>query len=427
MFSIFSEMYNQSQRESQVSGANSFITIARKRMLFAMGLLLPMILGLTLPVSKVAAQAAPIKLGVLLSFTGPAAISAASYWPAIRMAVKEINDAGGLLGRKVEIVQADDQSNPAQAVSEARRLAQLEKVNFVMGPGASGLALAVAPVFNEAKIVYFSTSVAVIPTPYNFSPMMSTSAYVQPMVKFMKDNLRARNVAVLSDNGAASKATVEDFKKQIPGQGMNLIMIQEHDTRPTDITPQLLSIKRSNPDVLVHTTSYGEDAGLLIKSMAEMGWNIPVMSAAAGLAAGATLKIAGPDAFKSERIYSPVPLAHTYCASDKPGSRNYDRYVSRLKAFEPENFDKIDQKSSLYLYDALQLLKAAIEGTKSLDGATLVGWMDQNATKQLGTAGAPFASTTGSHFMMGADSMAIVKRPDLVRQADKLVERVTGC
>jgi len=383
--------------------------------------------SLALPAPARAQGNAPIKLGVMLSFTGPAAISAATYWYGIRMGVKEINDAGGLLGRKIEIVQADDQFNPAQAVSEARRLAQLEKVNFVLGPGSSGLALAVAPIFNEAKIIYFSTSVAVIPTPYNFSPMMSTSAYVAPMVKYMRDVMKAKTVALLSDDGAASKATVQDFKKQLAAAGLIIVAEQEHGSRPTDVTPQLLSLRRANPDVLIQSSSYGEDAGLVIKSLADIGWNVPVMSTAAGLAAGAAMKIAGPDAFKSERIYSTVPISHTYCASDKPGAGGYAQYVARLKAFDPQNFGNIDEKSSLYLYDALQFLKAAVEATRSLDGPTLAAWMDQNGSRVRGTAGSTFAVAPGSHYMMGPDSIAIVRHPEQLRPADKLVERLNAC
>jgi branched-chain amino acid transport system substrate-binding protein len=370
---------------------------------------------------------APIKIAALLGFSGPASLQATSSWIALRMGVKEINDAGGLLGRRVELIQSDDQFQPAQAVNEARRLTQQEKVNFVFGPMASSLALAVAPIFNEAKTIYFSTSVAVIPTPYNFSPMMSTPAFAQAMARFARETLKPKSVAILSDNGAAAKSAVEEFKKLFPAQGIAITGIQEHDTRPPDVTPQVLALRKTNPDVLIHTTSTGEDAGLMINALRDLGWNIPVVSSSAGLAVGGALKIAGPDAFKSGRIYSTLPLSQTYCASDKPGERGFDKYVSRLRAFAPDDVDKMDQKSSLNLYDGLLLLKAAVEGAKSLDGATLISWMDQNATKVRGTTGAFFASTAGNHFMMGADAMAIVLRPDVIRPADKLVERVSGC
>src|SRR5262245_11561346 len=123
--------------------------MSRRRIIAAALLLAGAVTG-TLVSTPASAQAnAPIKIGVLLPFSGPAAFQATSSMIALRMGVKEINDAGGLLGRKLELVQADDQFNPAQSVNEARRLLQLEKVNFVMGPMASSLALAVAPIFNE--------------------------------------------------------------------------------------------------------------------------------------------------------------------------------------------------------------------------------------------------------------------------------------
>jgi branched-chain amino acid transport system substrate-binding protein len=366
-------------------------------------------------------------MGILMSFTGPAALTSASNFVAIRMGVKEINDAGGLLGHRIEIVQADDQFNPAQAVSEARRLAQLEKVNFVLGPISSSLSLAVAPIFNEAKIVYFSTTVAVIPTPFNFSPMMSSVASSEAAVHFMKEVLKPKTVAVISDDGAASRAHVEDYKKEIPAQGMAITGIQEHESRSPDITPQLLSLKKTNPDVLMQVSSIGEDAGQVIKTLKDLGWDVPVVSASAGLSVGGALKIAGPDAFKSGRIYSLLPLAQTYCPNEKSGDGGYGRYVARLKAFDPADFDKVDHKLALPLYDSLIFLKAAVDATKSLDGPTLVAWMDKNASTVRGTAGVPFAAAAGSHFMMSADSLALVKRPDQARPGDNLIERMTNC
>ena len=72
-------------------------------------------------------------------------------------------------------------------------------------------------------------------------------------------------------------------------------------------------------------------------------------------------------------------------------------------------------------------MQAAIDANKSLDPPTLVAWMEQNGRKLRGTAGSTFAVAAGSHFMMGADSMAIVRRPDEQRPADKLVERLNNC
>ncbi|HXC38529.1 MAG TPA: ABC transporter substrate-binding protein [Burkholderiales bacterium] len=369
----------------------------------------------------------PVKLGVLMGFTGPAAFQAGSTMVAIRMGVKEINDAGGLLGRRVEIIQADDQFNPAQSVNEARRLAQQERVNFVLGPQASTLALAVAPVFTEARIPYFSTSVAAVPSAYNFPTMMSTTSQAQSMANFAANVLHAKTAAYLSDNGAAGKALVPDFQKLLPGLGIELKGVQEHDTRTADITPQVLALRRLNPEVLLHSTSTGEDGGLLLKTLADIGWNVPVVSTSIAQATAGALKVAGPDAFKPGRYYGLIATAYTYCASDKVGDRAYDRYLAKLKAFDPENFDKLDHKSTLYLYDSLMLIRAAVEGSKSVDGPTLVSWIEKNGSSLRGGAGYPMAPNAASHFLMGPNAISFVTRPDLPRPSDKLIERTAGC
>ena len=168
----------------------------------------------------------PVKVGMLLGFTGPAAQGAANYLAATKLAVKEINDAGGLLGRRIELVQADHGLDPARAVSEARRLVQLEKVTVVLGPEASGLAVAVAPIFNEAKILYFSTTVTAAPTPFNFTSLMSGLTQATAMMEFAANNLKAKTVAIIADNGSVGKVLQEDVKRRAPGTGLQLAMTQ---------------------------------------------------------------------------------------------------------------------------------------------------------------------------------------------------------
>jgi branched-chain amino acid transport system substrate-binding protein len=380
------------------------------------------------PLNRAYAQSKDsIKVGVLMGFTGSAAFSAATNLESIRMGVKEINDSGGLLGRRVEIVQADDQFNPAQAVIEARRLTQQEKVHFVIGPQASTLALAVAPIFTESKTIYFSTTISPVPTPYNFSPVMSAVTMTQAMAQFVAETLKVKSVAFLSDNGAAAKSLLKDLQKQLSDRGIELKAIQEHETRGADITPQLLALRRANPELILHTASTGEDGGLLINNLREIGWNVRVVSAIFGLATGGTLKVAGPDAFKSGLYYSLLPASYTYCANEKLGDRAYDRYLAKLKAWNPEIYEKLDHKASLGPYDALMVFKAAVEGTKSLDGPALVSWIEKNGSTLRGAAGYPMAPSGASHFLIGASAMTFVTRPDVIRPQDKLVQRDYGC
>jgi len=370
----------------------------------------------------------PIKIGLLFGFTGPAAQGAANFLAVSRLAAKEINDSGGLLGRKVELVQADHGFDPARAVSEARRLTTQVKVDVVFGPEGSALGVAVAPIFNEAKIPYFSTTVTAAPTVYNFTSLMSGLTQATSMLDFAATHLKAKSVAVIADNGGLGKQMTEDVKKLAPAKGLNLVGTQEYDIRATDMTPQLLALRRANPDVVMHTGSLPADGGTLINALKEIGWTPTIVSAVFGQSTIQVMQISGPDSFKSGKYWGLMPKAFTYCAKDKVGDRAYDRYLNRIKAFDPEAYARIDHKVSLYIYDPFYVWKAAVEGTKSLDGTGIVKWIEANASK-LKTAGAgyPIAASASSHFMQGPDSVTFVQRPDLVRAEDKLVERNIDC
>src|SRR5262245_54712917 len=107
---------------------------------------------------SVAQNTTPIKVGTILSVTGPDANTGFSLATGVRMAIDEINKAGGVAGRQLVLVQSDDQSDPTAAVNEARRLVLQEKVNFVVGPLASQRTLAVIPIMNEAKVLQITVS-----------------------------------------------------------------------------------------------------------------------------------------------------------------------------------------------------------------------------------------------------------------------------
>jgi len=371
----------------------------------------------------------PIKVGLLYSFSGAGATGAANYLAAARMAVKEINDAGGLLGRRLELVQADHAFDPARAVSEARRLTQLEKVDVVFGPEASSLAVAVAPIFNEAKTPYFSITVVLGPTPLNFSAVMSGTSQAAAMLDFAANQLKAKTVALLIDNGSVGKQLAEDAKKLAPAKGLQIVAIQEHEIRATDQTPQILALKRANPDVLIHSGSLPPDTVVLLKNLNEVGWHPKIVSTVFGLAAGQILANGAPDAFKSGDNWGLAMKGFTYCAKDKIGGRQYDQYLARLKAAEPVNFGKMDHNASLYgTYEPIMAWRAAAEATKTLDGPTIAAWLEANGSKMRAAGtGQPIGITKANHYMVGADAITFVQRPDLVRPEDKLVERNIDC
>jgi branched-chain amino acid transport system substrate-binding protein len=368
-----------------------------------------------------------IKLGLLASFTGGQVNSSASPVAGARMAIAEINKAGGIAGKQVDIVQGDDQSDPTAAVSEARRLATSEKVHVMLGPNSSQLTLAIAPVMNQAKIFHISTSGSTLLTPqlsnYHFSINPPADASGKAMVVYADETLKAKSIAWLSDNGAQSKAALEAVKEEATRRGMK-VTEQEFPLRAPDITPQLLSLRSGKPDVLFIWPNTGEDHGTITKNMKELGWKLPIIGGIAPTFLVAPAKKVDPTAY--EGFVSVGMRAVSYCPNDVVGRSPYATFNNKVKAFDPANYDKLAITNVGWFYDAAYILKAAIEATRSVDGPTLTKWVEQNASKVPNMATGPYSASATNHFFYGdPHTLAMVEAPDKPR-SDGLLKRA-GC
>jgi len=391
-----------------------------------LGMFVALLLAGLWPAAQVHAQSKePVKIGMLLSFSGAIAESGFDARMGATIAAREINAAGGLLGRQIVLVEADDQSNPTNTVTEARRLVQREKVDAVVGPLASQLVLAALPITTEAKIPHFTVagSLAITPQigPYHFSILPSALSQGGSMVDYVRDVLKAKDVALLTDAGAQAKSAAEVIKTGLAEAKIRLTAAEEYTAgQTTDVTPQLLNLRRGNPAVLMLFAQSGGDTGLIIKTLRELAWNPRIVGNFSVIAAPPVVtKIAGADAFDS--VVGSNYKAFVYCAGDAPGSSAFAKLIEKIKA------DARPQSSPTtvsYIYDAMYALKAAVEGAGSLEGPKIAAWMEANASKVRVTAG-PLNASKANHFLVGADALGMTEHPEKVR-ADGLAKRA-GC
>jgi branched-chain amino acid transport system substrate-binding protein len=369
-----------------------------------------------------------LKFGLLSSVTGPNAPANVALNIATRLAVKEINESGGVAGKTIDLVSADDGSDPTQSVNEARRLVQLEKSHVMIGPFTTQGALATAPIYTEAKILSMinSGSSAYTPkaSPYGFSDYFSSEGYAKAMVNHVADVLKVKKVAIIADNSGQSKGVVADYKKFIAARGLTLVAEEEHQFKATDVLPQVLSIRRSGAETLIQQSGIGEDGGLTFKTMRENNINIPIVSSVAAVLVSSVLRTAGNDIFKDGSITGLTFKAFTQCAADPVGSAPFAKFLDRAKAFEPRNFEQLNIYAMSIMYDGVRLAKAALEATKSVDGPTLADWIVANSRGVPAISGT-FAPTKEVNFLFGSESVTLVPRPDL-RRADGLMQRA-GC
>ncbi len=356
------------------------------------------------------AQPAPIKIGEWLDITGGGATAAESARLGTNVAIQEINAAGGIAGRKIVTVTADTQTDPTIGVGEAKRLVLQEKVDLIIGPVISQVLLAALPVMNDAKVAQLGATGSELVTPqagpYYFSLLINAESQARAVLNQAEQVLHAKSGAVLSDSGAQAKSFVEVMKKEMAARGMRLTGAQEYQYRATDLTPQLLTLRRGNPDTLFLFASSGEDAGNALKGRDDLGWNPKVTgNYTVATFADALIKVAG-----KETLHDATGLnytAFTYCdPNDLP--KPFVDFVARARAYDPAAAARLSMLFAATFYDGVYLLKDAIEGSGGkTDGPTIAAWIQANARNHAGILGHLSPSET-SHFLVGAEALSAV-------------------
>jgi len=365
-----------------------------------------------------------IKIGLVTALSGQSARAGEALTRGLTIAIDELNAAGGVLGRKFELVTRDDEAVPAKGVIAARELVHKEKVAVLFGGLDTPVSIAIVPIMNEAKIasVNVSGSEKLTPDvgPYAFSMLANAEAQSKLMVDYAVRGLKVQSAAILSDTGAQAKTAVEALKAELAARNIKLAGVQEYQYRQADMTPQLLALKRGNPDAILLFTSNGEDTGNMIKSANELGWNVKVVGSFGATFSGPALKIAGKDAYKNTVAinYS----GFSYCPKDAP-AKGFQDWIGQVKAFKPEAFERQPLSYLSLWYDAVYVLKAAVEGNGGkTDGPSVAAWLEANS-KSFRGINSGLTASKGTHFLVGLDALTIVY-PDRQRDGG-LLERVS--
>jgi ABC-type branched-subunit amino acid transport system substrate-binding protein len=311
---------------------------------------------------------------------------------------------------QLELVVGDTQANPTVGVNEARRLVERGGVKFVIGDTFSSVVLAAAPILNEAKVpsVNLGGSELLTPekVPYSFSTYINVQSQAELMVKDARERLGAKSVAIISDVGAQAKTGVIAIKAELQKYGMTLSGEQEFQYESTDMTPQLLALKKGNPDALLLFASLGEDTGSVLKGMEELGWDLGVSGSYGAGLTGPGIAIAGKEAYA--KLTSINYRAWSHCDGDKLTPKQ-TAFLDGLKAFRPEAYDRLPYNYVSIWYDSVFLMKAAIEANNgSTDADTFAKWVEAGSGTYDGINSTQVKPTPGTHFLTGTDILTNV-------------------
>jgi branched-chain amino acid transport system substrate-binding protein len=209
---------------------------------------------------KPAALAEPLKVGTILSTSGPPAYLGDKMKKGLELAIEELNAAGGIGGRKIEWFFYDAAFDSAQAVNQTRRLLTQDKVDVIVGGGsASGIALAMAPVAEEAGVVFMATEGArqivepVDKRRYVFKATFNDTEIVERTIQFWKKK-GITKVAFLPDTSGFGQSALEVLKELAPKHGIELF-VETFDPAVQDMTPQLTRLAARNPQTYLAWTA----------------------------------------------------------------------------------------------------------------------------------------------------------------------------
>jgi len=324
---------------------------------------------LAIAASLPAAAQEVVKLGLVAAMSGQSAKSGEAIVRGLSLAVDEINARGGLLGKKVELIVRDDESNPAKGAVAARELVQREKVAALFGGLDTPVSLAIVPFANQNKVPFMGVWAAGTPITRNGAAenyVFRVSAVDELVDKALVDYSIAKHQAkkpgMILINNPWGESNEKGLKAALAGKNIAYAGIEKFETNDVDVVPQLSRLKEAGADVLYLVANVAPSSQV-VKSLDRMGWNVPIVSHW-GPAGGRFSELAGASAAK-------VHFIQTYSFSGKLSPKG-EAVLAALKKKYPEIKTLADVTPAVGIanaYDAMHLTALAIDKAQSLEGA----------------------------------------------------------
>lgn len=362
----------------------------RPHLAFFTGALAALTLSLTaFAAAEPAASADPtIKIGQYGAFSGKEAAFGLSARTGAILAFEETNAAGGVLGRKVELLTEDNQSKAGESATIAKKFISRDKVVAVLGGNPSSNSLEAAPVYQNAKIPMIAIS-STNPRVTEMGNYIFRVCFIDPfqgavLAKFAHDNLQAKKAGVLTSvNNAYSVGISKVFREKFTAAGGVIVAEQRHSEGDKDFRAQLTALKTAGAEVIFHSGNYTEGALICIQAR-QLGFTGPLFGGDAW-EAPQLLELGG--AAVEGVFYS----THASPESTEPAVQEFVKKYQARYGSTPDSIAALGYDAAMLLFDALRRagttdstkLREAIATTQGFPGVTGAITIDEhrNATK----------------------------------------------
>ncbi|MES2958987.1 MAG: ABC transporter substrate-binding protein [Pseudomonadota bacterium] len=321
------------------------------------------------------AQAQAIKIAGLYELSGAGATAGTNFKNGVEMAVKEINAAGGILGRKLEHSIADTQTNPGVAKGLATKAID-DNAFAVFGPVFSGSIMVSMAETRKAEVPNFTGGEAAAITkqgnPYIFRTSFTQDTAMPKVARYIATGLKAKNVAVMYVNNDFGKGGRDAITKALTDAGVKVVADISTDSGQVDFSAPVLKAKAANADALFVYTNEEESARAL-RELRKQGFNKPIVGETT-LTGQKVIELAGDAANGA--------VAHVGLTIDAPNP-----LMLKFKAKYYQDYKYFSDHNGIKGYTGVYVLKAAIEKVGKVDrkavAAALHG-LQVSAAKQPG-------------------------------------------
>ena len=326
----------------------------------------------------------PIKVGEYASLTGKEASFGQSSHKGLTMAFEEINAAGGVLGRPIELLSEDNQTKPGESATAVKKLIARDKVVALVGEVASGRSLEAGPIAQANKIPMIAPA-ATNPKVTQIGNYVFRVCFIDPfqgtvMAKFAKDDLKAKRVAILSSvSNAYSVGLAKYFRETFLAGGGVVVAEKNFSEGDKDFRAQLTAVKAAGVEA-VFVPGYYTEAALLVRQARDLGLTVPFFGGD-GWEAPQLLQIGG------EALEGCYYSTHFSPENSEPVVQEFvKKFKARWNGETPDAFAALGYDTAYVLNAAIKRagttegpqLRDALAETKNFSGVTGITTIDAN-------------------------------------------------
>ncbi|MEX2240911.1 MAG: ABC transporter substrate-binding protein [Burkholderiales bacterium] len=326
---------------------------------------------------------APIRIGAFLSVTGPAAFLGDPEQKTLELYAERLNAAGGVLGRKLELVAYDSGGDAEKARTFAKRLIEQDRVDVIVGGSTTGETMAVVPLAQAAGMPFISLAGAVVIVEPVKKWVFKTPHTDRMACDKIFVDMKARGVAkaaLISGSGGFDKSMRAQCLGVAKNHGIDIVADETYGAGDTDMTAQLTKIKNAAGVQAVLNAGFGQGPAIVTKNYKQLGIGVPLYQSH-GVASKQYIQLAG-DAAEGVRL----PAAALLVAETLPDSDPQKKVVLEYKRAYEARFKQDVSTFGGHAYDGLMLAVEAMKRAGSTDKAKVRDALE-SIRGYMGTAG----------------------------------------